>query len=222
MKEAGHAELELPDLEDSAVRTDAILDHRALAAIDPGEERGHVEDEADHHEDLHDREDERCDVHQTASVVAGERAAARSSCGSRRRRVAGANEARADVPDLAPRGLVAEGERELRELVAGRRGARPASRIGSSAFSESCRIPFAFTYEPPASAHEHAGRTTQAARTSAPSWEEIVTSFSGRSASASDEGSPGVAPPSAIRRVVTALRSRDIGGEHRELAGHPP
>jgi hypothetical protein len=58
VQEARDAQLELADLEDRAVRADAVLDHRALAAIVPGQEGGHVEEEAHHDEDLDDRADD--------------------------------------------------------------------------------------------------------------------------------------------------------------------
>ena len=45
-------------VDDGAVRADAVLDHRALAAVGPGGDRRHVQQEQDDDEDLDDREDE--------------------------------------------------------------------------------------------------------------------------------------------------------------------
>src|SRR5204862_4279399 len=54
VKETGEANLLAEDLHDSAVRTDAILNPSAAAAIEPREDGAGVHDEADHHGDLDD------------------------------------------------------------------------------------------------------------------------------------------------------------------------
>ena len=56
VQQAGEADLLAEDLDDGAVGADAVLDHRALAAVGPGEDRGQVQDEHDHDQDLHDGE----------------------------------------------------------------------------------------------------------------------------------------------------------------------
>ena len=59
VQQPGEPELLAEDLDDRAVRTDAVLDHRALPAVGPREDGGQVQDEHDHHEDLDDGPDDR-------------------------------------------------------------------------------------------------------------------------------------------------------------------